>query len=169
MISVLFKSLFMSLIIVLPGLTSNTYHSIPVKASQFPIEKSIKSVPKLTLENVYQEIILKNIKFPNIVMRQVVWETKWLNCTNCSLNSNNLFGFTSKNGLMTFKTWVDCIDYYKKWQTDRHVEKYDNYYTFLVDSHYALGESYNNALRTLDISAITEKFQTTTPDWLRRL
>jgi len=152
----------MSLIIVLPGLTGSTYKSTPVTTVP-------SKVPELTLENVYRELLFKDVKFPEIVMRQVVWETQWLNCDHCSLKFNNLFGFATNNGYLHFKNWVESVDYYKKWQTKLHVEKYSDYYQFLVAKKYALGESYNIALRKLDISSITEKFQTAIPDCLRRL
>lgn len=152
----------MSLIIVLPGVSGSTYNATPVKTVP-------SKVPELTLENVYRELLFKEIKYPEIVMRQVVWETQWLDCDRCSLKFNNLFGFATKNGYMHFNSWVESVDYYKKWQTKLHVEKYDDYYQFLINVHYALGESYNKALKTLNIDFITEKFQTTSPDWLRRL
>lgn len=162
MISVLFKSLFMSLIIVLPGLTGSTFKSTPVSTA--PLK-----VPELTLENVYRELLFKEVKFPEIVMKQVVWETHWLNCDNCALKFNNLFGFRTNRGYIRFNNWVECVDYYKNWQTKLHVEKFDDYYAFLIHVHYALGESYNKAIRTIDVRSITEKFQKAIPDWLRRL
>lgn len=152
----------MSLVLVLPAFSARMY---PVT----PINTGVSRVPEMNLENVYREILFSDIKYPAIVMRQVVWETQWLNCRNCSLKFNNLFGFMTKRGYMHFNTWVDCIKYYKKWQTKLHVEKYNDYYAFLVHVKFALGESYNNALRTLNIKGITEKFETATPDWLRRL
>lgn len=152
----------MSLVLVLPAFSARTY---PVT----PVITGVSVIPELTLDNVYREILFQDIKYPEIVMRQVVWETQWLNCRNCSLKFNNLFGFMTKRGYMRFNSWVDCVKYYKKWQTKLHVEKYDDYYTFLVRVKFALGESYNAALRTLNIKHITGKFETTIPDWLRRI
>jgi hypothetical protein len=162
MMSVLLKSLIMSFVLVLPAF-SGRIHAVT------PVNTGFSGIPEMTLENVYREILNQDIKYPEIVMRQVVWETQWLNCRNCSLKFNNLFGFMTKHGYMHFNTWVDCISYYKKWQTKLHVDKYDDYYKFLVLKKFALGESYNRALRSLNIRFITEKFVTTTPDWLRRL
>jgi hypothetical protein len=154
--------LIMFCIVVVPGLTGRTNAVKPVNTGG-------SFIPELTLENVYRELLFKDVKYPEIVMRQVVWETQWLNCDRCSLKFNNLFGFATKKGYMHFDNWVASVDYYKKWQTKLHVEKFNDYYAFLVHVRYALGESYNRALRTLNINFITEKFQTASPDWLRRL
>lgn len=149
-------------IVVIPGLTGRTN-------SVTPVSTSVSLVPELTLDNVYRELLFKEVKYPEIVMRQIVWETHWLNCDNCSLKFNNLFGFTTKRGFMHFKNWVEGVNYYKKWQTKLHVEKYDDYYEFLDKVGYAAGAHYNQRLRSLEINSITEKFRIASPDWLRRL
>lgn len=78
---------------------------------------------------VYSYIVEKGIEHPEIVYSQALLETGHFKCKNCSLKKNNLFGFRTRNGYISFSSWEESIDYYKAWQ-DRHY-KGGNYYDFL--------------------------------------
>jgi len=122
---------------------------------------------ELTISNVKAEILVNNIKFPEIVLRQAIEETGWLKCTKCSRDKNNLFGLTKRtyvNGVkvtsfQSFKTWEESVLAYKKWQDKWY--KGGDYYDFLNCIYkgrkgdckrYATSKTYTSDLRSLRIN-----------------
>lgn len=110
------------------------------------------------LDSVKTEIVNQGILYPEIVLRQSIWESGWYKCTQCSWRFNNPFGFRHKSwvtddnpqGYLKFDTWQDAVAYYKKWQTKRY--KGGDYYQFLIDVGYAAdGELYVSHLKSLNI------------------
>jgi len=83
-----------------------------------------------TPQKVYEYCIQQDILYPEIVTAQAIWETGWFNCDNCSLDKNNLFGFTTGGPYLEFEDWKSSIDYYKYWQ-DKFYDGERNYYDFL--------------------------------------
>lgn len=138
--------------IVVPGTTGK-------KGDVSPFVPVHSVVPEMTLENVYREILLRDIKHPDVVLRQVICETMWLKCDNCSMKFNNLFGFTTRNGFMKFKTWVDCIKFYKQWQDKLHLTGYEDYYNVLKRARFAVYEDYTRHLKSFSIAEITSQFE----------
>ena len=112
-----------------------------------------------TLDSVWQEINFLEIRFPEIVMRQAVWETGWFDCPKCCLRYNNLFGFrSSKNatpdnprGYFKYDSWCESVVAYKKWQ-DRKYNDDPDYYRFLRYVGYAEDDLYEQNLRSLDLN-----------------
>lgn len=152
MIGGILKFLVFSLMLMLPDLAGkkkDTSLLLPVHSVE----------PELTLENVYRELLFRDIKHPDIVLKQVVYETMWLKCKHCSLKFNNLFGFTTRKGYMKFKTWVDCIKFYKQWQERLNVTGHEDYYAVLKRAHFAVYQEYNQRLRTMPVDHITAKFE----------
>ena len=103
----------------------------------------------LTLSNVYRELLLEEINSPEIVIKQIIWETGWLKCKYCSLNSNNLIGF-SYDGVhyLKFKTWKQCIKYLKEYQL-KYLYENEEYYSFLIRIHWATDRNYINSLKQI--------------------
>lgn len=95
------------------------------------------------------DLIYYEVKHPEIVLKQAVWETGWFKSTSCKVD-NNLFGFThdGKNYLK-FNTWEESIQYYKKWQ-DRNYKGGD-YYNFLTNLPYAGDSLYTTHLKSIRI------------------
>ena len=125
---------------------------------------------KLTLKEVYTEIKNQEIKHPDIVLKQVIEETKWLKCNGCSLDKNNLLGMTKviypngvkKRVFVTYKDWKDSIKAYKKWQNKWYDEERD-YYEFLDCIYtgennrcvrYATNPLYTTNLKNININEI---------------
>lgn len=101
----------------------------------------------LTLKNLYAEIVKDSIKFPELVLRQAIWETGWFKSTACK-KRNNLFGFN--NGVSKFKTWQDAVLSYKNWQ-DKYYHGGD-YEKFLIRIKYAKNTpEYIRKLRTIKV------------------
>lgn len=107
--------------------------------------------PPLTVNNVLVEICKQDIKEPLIVLKQCIVETRWLQCTNCSMDYNNLFGF-GWNGKTYFKYkhWTESIKDYKRWQ-DKYLKVNENYYDFLKRIGYAEDPGYENKLQNIKL------------------
>lgn len=105
------------------------------------------AIPELNLENVKQAIIDAGIKNPDVVLRQAILETGWLKCTNCSLGTNNLFGFFYKGKYLSFENWVESVEYYKWWQDQLYTG--GDYYEFLRRVGYATAPNYIRELKNL--------------------
>lgn len=86
---------------------------------------------ELNPKNVYEYCVEQDIKYPEIVTAQAIWETGWMKCKDCSLDKNNIFGFFYKGDYIQFKDWKDCIEYYKRWQ-DKFYDGKRDYYEFLT-------------------------------------
>lgn len=117
-----------------------------------PVENT-RFVPELTLENVYKELIRQGIRQPNIVMKQVIAETRWLECKNCSMQFNNIFGFLTKQGYLRFEDWTASVAYYKKWQDAFY--KGGDYYQFLTSIGYATAPNYIRLLKQIRLPDLT--------------
>jgi hypothetical protein len=99
----------------------------------------------LTLANVYDALIACEIAHPDVVMRQVIVETMWLKCKNCSKEVNNLFGFFLNGKYIEFDSWFESVIYYKQWQDSYY--KGGDYYDFLNSIGYATSEKYERTLK----------------------
>jgi hypothetical protein len=102
----------------------------------------------LSEENLAKEIVRAKIKQPEIVFRQAMWETGNLECVNCSMDRNNLFGFRDDKGYLDFVTWQSSVYYYSRWQKKY---KKGNYYHFLEKIGYAEDSSYTAKLQSVII------------------
>ena len=89
---------------------------------------------------VYKELVKIGVKYPEIVLAQAKLETGNFKSAYCN-ERYNLFGFQTGKGYMYFKSWKHCCQYYKHWQ-DRHYRYGIDYYTFLVNIHYAQDSNY---------------------------
>jgi len=110
---------------------------------------------KLTLENVYYELLKKGIKEPLIVLAQIYHETANLKSKVC-LTRNNLLGFNSNKGYQKFASWQDCIIYAKNWQDKRY--KGGNYFKFLKEIKYATNVNYTKKIKVTLAKIITTDF-----------
>ena len=108
------------------------------------------TLPELTLDNVLIELIKQDVKHPLIVLKQVIWETGHLKCKNCSLDSQNIFGY-GWNGRTYHKYnhWIESIKAYKIYQLKYY--KGGDYYQFLEDVGYAESQAYCNNLRSIKL------------------
>lgn len=94
-----------------------------------------KQIGTKLIDSVSAYICEVNIKHPEIVMRQAIFETGWFK-SDFLMKKNNLFGFRVKN-YMQFDSWKESVDYYKKWQSKYYIEeKYKDYYDFLTKIKY---------------------------------
>lgn len=85
---------------------------------------------KLLLDSIFYYICNKSIKYPDIVIRQVILETGWLRAPFL-MSRNNLFGFRGRRGYMRFGSWHESVDYYKNWQERHYTDSTENYKRFL--------------------------------------
>jgi len=107
-------------------------------------------ITMLTYGNVYTICVSQNVKFPEVVTAQSVLETGWYKCKSCSLDKNNIFGFSNGNYL-TFDHWMQSVMYYKKWQ-DKYAPELctnDEYLQWLKDFGYFTDENYINKINDI--------------------
>jgi hypothetical protein len=104
----------------------------------------------VNVHEVYRYIKCSGILYPDIVLRQAIWETGWFKSKH-SLQKNNLFGFRYSKKYMSFDSWKACVDYYKSWQLRRYTNPNEDYYKFLVRIKYATSQKYISSLKSLKI------------------
>lgn len=109
----------------------------------------VDAVPELTPENVFDQLEKFGIQHPEIVLRQSILETGWYECTSCSLEHNNIFGFRYKKKYIEFDNWVEAVKYYKQWQDKRY--KGGDYYGFLKSIGYATSPTYISKLKSIKL------------------
>jgi len=113
-------------------------------------KKNVFESKELTKENLKQEILNNGIYFPNIVLKQALWESAHLK-SNMGITYNNLFGLRNCdkdytysngkiNGYLTFRNWEFCVKEYKIFQERKFKEKY--YLDFLKTIGYAESDNY---------------------------
>lgn len=116
-----------------------------------PVKAEVKdTLPELTLDNILIELIKQDVKYPLIVLKQVIWETGWLKCKNCSLDVNNVLGFAwTGKSYRKYNHWTESIKDYKVWQLKYY--KGEDYYQFLEDIGYAESNSYISSLQSIKL------------------
>ena len=119
----------------------------------------------LTHEVLYEQIIQKDIKFPDIVFAQAVLESGHFK-SQLFLNNNNLFGMKTpkrrettainkgKSGYALYKSWDSSVDDYRLWQEFTLKNKEDiteKEYFSLLGRVYASDKSYVETLKKVII------------------
>jgi uncharacterized FlgJ-related protein len=127
----------------------------PVISNQITVNDT---VPALTEQNVYNEILAQNIMFPEIVFKQCMVESGNLK-SNIAIENNNLFGLrvypnsdttyaiARNRGHLAFKDWRDSVKEYARLQKRNFKPKY--YYLFLKESNYAESPTYIQKLQDM--------------------
>lgn len=117
----------------------------PNKTVQTPvIKEAVKA--KVTVKDgtftkqaLKEELIIQNVKHPEIVYAQAKLETGNFTA-NIFLVKNNLFAFRGRDGYYTYPSWQESVRVYKLWQ-DEHYKSGDYYY-FLEAIGYAEDSTY---------------------------
>ena len=89
----------------------------------------------LLLDSIFNFICEQKILHPEIVIKQVIIETGWLK-SPFLMSKNNLFGFRKKKYL-SFSSWKESVEYYKKWQEKYYKNTDEDYFKFLIRIKYA--------------------------------
>lgn len=103
-----------------------------------------------SVQEVYTYIVCAGIKFPDIVLRQAIWETGWFKSKHM-IHKNNLFGFRHSKKYMDFKSWQECVNYYKSWQLRKYTREGEDYYAFLIRIKYAQSKKYIECIKSLNV------------------
>jgi len=98
-------------------------------------------------DSVAEIIALYDIKHPDIVLRQAMFESGWLQCDNCSWDVGNPFGFFWKGKYLEFCDLHDAVSYYKWWQDQLY--QGGDYYAFLDRVGYATYPNYIQELKRM--------------------
>lgn len=99
-------------------------------------------------ENVYRELLIQKVDFPEIVLAQAILETGNFKSYGC-LARNNLFGLRKRDGnYMSFEHWTFSVAAYKM-----YIQKYshppNDYYQYLQDLGYAEDPEYITKLKQI--------------------
>lgn len=126
-----------------------------VMVSNNNINKKV-SVINLVLNknNVYNALIMSGIKYPDVVMSQIMLESSNLTSNLC-LKNNNLLGMTvaskrhttaiNKTGYAKYRSWIESIVDYKLYQDyimSRHKLNTKNKYIAFLHKNYAKDKRY---------------------------
>jgi hypothetical protein len=94
------------------------------------------------VRQLYDSIKAYRLESPETVLATAIVETGWLECKDCSLEMNNLFGFRATDDYIVFANTSQCLAYMKKWQEAfyrpwKAKHPHENYYDFLCYVKYA--------------------------------
>lgn len=126
----------------------NMYSGYEIKKNSNVTELDDMGLPKLTLLNVYDEILKNGIMYPKIVLAQAILETGWLRSSVCR-NKNNLFGLTNpRTGqYYEFNHWTESVRaYFTKVQ---YRYRGGDYLRWLAQIGYAEAPDYTSVLRQI--------------------
>jgi len=109
-------------------------------------------------------MVRKGVKSAEVVFRQTIQETGHFSSRRFR-EDNNLFGMKlpkirpttaipGRNGYAKFASWKDAVRDYVYWQKAQELRGHDmnDYYTFLVASHYTEDPEYNSKLQRININ-----------------
>ena len=94
------------------------------------------------VQALYDSLRLYEIENPQTVLATAIVETGWMECKDCSLEMNNLFGFRLTKGYVQFRNISECLAYMKNWQAAfyrpwKAKHPHSSYYEFLNYVKYA--------------------------------
>jgi uncharacterized FlgJ-related protein len=118
----------------------------------------------LNESNVYITLLRLNIKYPEVVMSQIMIESSHLTSRLCRKN-NNLLGMTvpgkrqttaiNEEGYAKYKSWMDCVLDYKFYQDyimSRHKLNTKSKYIAFLHKNYANSANYKSSLISMSKS-----------------
>ena len=97
-------------------------------------------------ETLYRELKELNIRHPKIVLAQAKLETGNYTSQLCRIKKN-LFGLKGKKGYLSFKSYKECIIYYKTYIQNRYIG--GDYYVFIKKIGYARDPAYIQKLKKI--------------------
>ena len=115
----------------------------------------------LNENNVYTMLLMYNIKYPEVVMSQIMIESAYLK-SKLTKRNNNIIGMTvpfkrqttaiNKTGFAKYLSWIDCIQDYKLYQdyilSKNNIQTKKQYISFL-HRNYANAPQYKTRLTEL--------------------
>jgi len=110
-------------------------------------------------ENICFWMTYFDIKHPEVVRAQILLETDFLTSDVCKIN-RNLFGMKqairrdnlaviTNLGHAYYNSYIESIYDYKLWQQYTYKNPREDYYKFLLRSHYAQDQHYVDKLKTM--------------------
>jgi len=116
-----------------------------------PLQPKIEKVEidrrELNQENVLYWLNYFEVQYPEIVLSQSIQECGWKYESFRAQEYQNVFGFETSAGALTFGHWIGSVVYYKKWQDTYYQE--GNYFDFLQSYGYAADTLYVKKLKQI--------------------
>lgn len=133
------------------------YNDHYIKASE-STNTNVKVDSTLTEQNIFMVLLRNNIKYPEVVLSQIMIETGYLKSRLCRKN-NNLLGMTvpskrettalNESGYAKYANWFECIADYKLYQDfvfSKHTFTSKNQYIAYLQKNYAKSPNYKSRL-----------------------
>lgn len=147
---------FTLLLLFIVGVVISSGFAIISENSDIKKESRIDSV--LNETNVYSSLIKLGIKYPEVVMSQIMLESSNLTSRLC-IKNNNLLGMTvaskrattaiNKSGYAKYRTWIESVIDYKLYQEyilSKHNLNTKKKYIAFLHKNYAKDKNYRNTL-----------------------
>lgn len=129
-----------------------------LKADELTKSKVSAVDSALTENNIYVMLLINNIKYPEVVLSQIMIESGNLTSKLCKRN-NNILGMTvatkrettalNESGYAKYKSWFDCIVDYKFYQDlvfSKHKTMTKKQYIAYLHKNYAKSPTYKTKL-----------------------
>jgi len=129
------------------GFTLGEGNQKQIQHLQPKIEKIEIDRRELNQENVLYWLNYFEVQYPEIVLSQSIQECGWKYESYRAQEMNNIFGFETSAGALTFGHWIGSVVYYKKWQDTYYQE--GNYFDFLQSYGYAADTLYVKKLKQI--------------------
>lgn len=153
------KKIMLCLSLFLCIVLCNSYNNST--ASENTSQATVKVDSTLSEQNIYLALLINNIKYPEVVLSQIMIETGYLNSKLCKLN-HNLLGMMvpskrettaiNEKGFAKYLTWFDCISDYKLYQdfvfSRNNIQTKTQYIAYL-HRNYAKSPNYKKRLTQL--------------------
>lgn len=106
----MFSTLFLGWVIQERQETKEQHTTITIQEQHEPDHKALNQ------ENVLYWLNYFEVQYPEIVLAQSIQECGWKYDSHRAETYNNIFGFETGAGALSFGHWVGSVIYYKKWQ-----------------------------------------------------
>ena len=151
------KKLFICLIVFLSllSITDKNTHITEIPMLTQRVDSTLNE------ENIYVALLMKNIRFPKVVLSQIMIESGYLTSNLCKKN-HNLLGMTvasqrettalNEAGYAKYSNWFDCIEDYKLYQDyifSKNDIKTEKQYISFLNRSYAKSPDYKQKLTYL--------------------
>ena len=101
----------------------------------------------ISIDNLMDEIISHDLKFPEIVTAQSILECGWSFDSYNARIRNNLFGLKGSGEYLNFESWQQSVEYYATNIQNRYSG--GDYYEFLNRIGYASDPEYTQKLKSI--------------------
>lgn len=117
------------------------------------IKANAQNTKDLNFKNIISYMDSIGIQYKSIVLKQICHESNYLKHKK-AIKKQNILGLSRNRGLIKFKNWRNCLDFYKlKFQSNLPKDSIC-YYTYLKKRKYASDKKYIAKLKKIKVNKI---------------